>query len=105
MPGKFTVGDIVDNYCIPIKNDEFSVEEDGSKTLLKIAGVIGLGMQLAQLDVPLGYIVDDRGDVAVICGQTPLRPPHREYEQKPCDDVSGVDTPPTPPPTVSPWWR
>ena len=77
MPGKFTVGDIVDAYCIPIKNDEFSVEADGSKKLLKIAGVIGLDMQLAQHDIPLGCLVDDHGDVAVICGQTPLPPPRR----------------------------
>ena len=97
VPGKFTVGDIVNSYCHCIKNDEYSLEEDATKKVVKISGVmLRSGLHIAQHDLPLAHGAAGQ-NVTTICGSSPLEPSPIMYAEKECADVSGVVTPPTPP--------
>ena len=99
LPGKFTVGDVVNTPCICIYNDSYVLEPDGTKKIVQVAGVLYRGAYIANNDIPLASCTDDRGNVTVICGKSPLSP-SEPYEDKPCVDVSELGTPPTPPPTL-----
>ena len=82
VPGKFTVGDIVNSYCHCIKNDEYSLEEDGTKKVVKISGVmLRSGLHIAQHDLPLAHCAAGQ-NVTTICGSSPLEPPPIMCEEK-----------------------